>query len=129
MPAQGDVDIMIAAEMMEAGRSIQRGFVTPDRTVLIASTHRALAVSEKMVPGDGIASSDEVMAAAEIAARRFIAADFDTLAIRNGSVISASLFGALAGSGALPFPREAFEAAIRSGARGGRFAPCLCSRL
>ena len=39
------------------------------------------------------------MAAAEIAARRFIAADFDALAIRNGSVISASLFGALAGAG------------------------------
>ena len=118
MPASGDVDIMIAAEMMEAGRSIIRGFVTPDRTTLIASTHRALAVSEKMVPGDGIASSDEVMAAAEIAARRFIAADFDRLAIANGSVISASLFGALAGSGALPFPREAFEAAIRAGGKG-----------
>lgn len=118
MPAPGDVDIMIAAEMMEAGRSIIRGFVTPDRTTLIASTHRALAVSEKMVPGDGIASSDEVIAAAEIAARRFIAADFDALAVRNGSVISASLFGALAGSGALPFPREAFEAAIRASGKG-----------
>jgi len=118
MPAPGDVDIMIAAEMMEAGRSIIRGFVTPDRTTLIASTHRALAVSEKMVPGDGIASSDEVMAAAEIAARRFIAADFDALAIANGSVISASLFGALAGSGALPFPREAYEAAICASGKG-----------
>ena len=118
MPAPGDVDIMIAAEMMEAGRSIIRGFVTPDRTTLIASTHRALAVSEKMVPGDGIASSDEVMAAAEIAARRFIAADFDALALANGSVISASLFGALAGSGALPFPRAAFETAIRAGGKG-----------
>ena len=118
MPAMGDVDIMIAAEMMEAGRAIQRGFVTPDRTILIASTHRALAVSEKMVPGDGIARSDEVMAAAEIAARRVIAADFDALALRNGSVISASLFGALAGSGALPFPRAAFEAAIRASGKG-----------
>ncbi|MES2540527.1 MAG: indolepyruvate oxidoreductase subunit beta family protein [Pseudomonadota bacterium] len=118
MPAPGDVDIMITAEMMEAGRSIIRGFVTPDRTVLITSTHRALAVSEKMVPGDGIASSDEVMAAAEIAARRVIAADFDALATRNGSVISASLFGALAGAGVLPFPREAFEAAIRAGGKG-----------
>lgn len=118
MPAAGDVDIMITAEMMEAGRSILRGFVTPDRTTLITSTHRALAVSEKMVPGDGIASSQEVIAAAEIAARRFIAADFDSLAIANGSVISASLFGALAGSGALPFPREAFEAAIKAGGKG-----------
>lgn len=118
MPAAGDVDIMITAEMMEAGRSIMRGFVTPDRTTLITSTHRALAVSEKMVPGDGIASSEEVMAAAEIAAQRFIAADFDTLAIANGSVISASLFGALAGSGALPFARDAFEAAIRASGKG-----------
>ena len=118
MPAAGDVDIMITAEMMEAGRAIIRGFVTPDRTTLITSTHRALAVSEKMVPGDGIASSEEVMAAAEVAARRVIAADFDALAIRNGSVISASLFGALAGAGVLPFPREAFEAAIRAGGKG-----------
>jgi indolepyruvate ferredoxin oxidoreductase, beta subunit len=118
MPAAGDVDIMITAEMMEAGRAIIRGFVTPDRTVLITSTHRALAVSEKMAPGDGIASSEEVLAAAEIAARRVIAADFDALALANGSVISASLFGGLAGAGVLPFPREAFEAAIRAGGKG-----------
>ena len=118
MPAAGDVDIMIAAEMMEAGRAIIRGFVTPDRTTLITSTHRALAVSEKTVPGDGIASSAEVMAAGEVAARRFIAADFDAVALANGSVISATLFGALAASQTLPFSRAAFEAAIRAGGTG-----------
>jgi indolepyruvate ferredoxin oxidoreductase beta subunit len=118
MPAAGDVDIMIAAEMMEAGRAIMRGFVTPERTTLIASTHRALAVSEKMEPGNGIANSDEVMAAAGLMAKRFIAADFETLAVRNGSVISAALFGALAGSGVLPFPKAGFEAAIAKGGKG-----------
>jgi len=123
MPAAGDVDVMITAEMMEAGRAILRGFVTPDRTTLITSTHRALAVSEKMVPGDGIADSAEVAAAAEIAARRVIAADFDALAIAQGSVISASLFGALAASGALPFDRAAYEGAI--GADGARAAASL----
>lgn len=117
-PAAGDVDVMIAAEMMEAGRAILRGFVTPDRTTLIASTHRALAVSEKMAPGDGIASSDEVRAAAEVAADNLIMFDMDKLAIDNGSVISSALFGALAGSGALPFPREAFEEAIRASGKG-----------
>lgn len=117
-PAAGDVDILIAAEMMEAGRAILRGFVTPDRTTLIASTHRALAVSEKMVPGDGIANADEVMAAAEIAAQRVVFADLEQLALQNGSVISASLFGALAGSGALPFPRAAYEAAIKASGKG-----------
>ncbi len=117
-PAGGDVDVLIAAEMMEAGRAILRGFVTPDRTTLIASTHRALAVSEKMVPGDGIASSAEVRAAAEIAAQRVVMFDMEELAIKNGSVISASLLGALAGAGALPFQREAFEQAIRASGRG-----------
>lgn len=117
-PAGGDVDIFIAAELMEAGRAILRGFVTPDRTTLIASSHRMLAVSEKMVPGDGIADPEEVRAAAEVAARRLILADMDRLAVDQGSVISASLFGALAGSGALPFPRAAFEEAIRRGGKG-----------
>lgn len=117
-PAAGDVDILIAAELMEAGRAIQRGFVTPDRTVLIASEHRALAVSEKMVPGNGIASAEEVLAATEIAAKRYLGADMERLAVENGSVISASLLGGLAGSGALPFPRAAFEEAIRRSGKG-----------
>lgn len=117
-PAAGDVDILIAAEMMEAGRAIMRGFVTPDRTTLIASTHRALAVSEKTVPGDGIASVEEVRAAAETAAARLVLGDMERLARDSGSVISASLFGALAGAEVLPFPRRAFEDAIRASGRG-----------
>ena len=117
-PAPGDLDIMIAAEMMEAGRAILRGFVTPDRTTLIASSHRALAVSEKMVPGNGLADSDEVHEAARLAAKHLILEDLETAARGAGSVISASLFGALAGSGALPFERDAFEAAIRHSGKG-----------
>lgn len=117
-PAAGDVDIVIAAEMMEAGRAIMRGFVTPNRTTLIASTHRALAVSEKSSPGDGIAQSGEVQAAAELAAQHLVMFDLERTAHENGSVISASLFGALAGTGRLPFEREAFEEAIRKGGTG-----------
>ncbi|MFZ3584631.1 indolepyruvate oxidoreductase subunit beta family protein [Loktanella sp. DJP18] len=117
-PSAGDVDVMLAAEMMEVGRAVMRGFVTPDRTTLIGSTHRALAVSEKTVPGDGIANTPEVYAAAELAAQRLILADMDRLATDQGSVISASLFGALAGSEALPFPREAYEDAIRASDKG-----------
>jgi indolepyruvate ferredoxin oxidoreductase, beta subunit len=118
LPAAGDVDILIAAEMMEAGRAILRGFVTPDRTVLIASTHRALAVSEKTVPGDGIADAGEVRAAAGVAARAVVMFDMEAVAQANGSIISAALFGALAGAGVLPFPRSAFEGAIRAGGKG-----------
>ena len=46
MPTPGDVDLVVAAELMEGGRAIQRGLVTPDRSVLITSSHRSYAVSE-----------------------------------------------------------------------------------
>ncbi|HET7718235.1 MAG TPA: indolepyruvate oxidoreductase subunit beta family protein [Bauldia sp.] len=118
MPAPGDVDIVIAAELMEAGRAIQRGLVSPDRTTLITSSHRALGILEKTAPGDGIANSETVTAIARAKAKRFIAHDLQRLAEANNSVISASLFGALAASGALPFRRESFEATIRAGGKG-----------
>src|SRR5690606_34614741 len=98
MPSPGDVDIVIGAELMEAGRAMQRGLVAPDRTTLIASTHRAYAVQEKSVPGDGIADPQKVYEAARVAAKRVVAFDMAALAERTGSAISAVLFGALAGS-------------------------------
>src|ERR1041385_1486930 len=48
VPVPGDVDVVIASELMEAGRAVQRGFVTPDRTTLVASTHRVYAMTEKI---------------------------------------------------------------------------------
>ncbi|PJE35638.1 indolepyruvate oxidoreductase subunit B, partial [Pseudooceanicola lipolyticus] len=117
-PAEGDVDVLIAAEMMEAGRAIMRGFVTPDRTLLIASSHRNLATLEKEVPGSGISDSGEVRKAAAAAARDVILFDMEAMAQKAGSVISASLFGALAGSGALPFDAESYRETIRASGRG-----------
>lgn len=117
-PSAGDVDILIAAEMMEAGRAIMRGFVTPDRTTLIASSHRVLAVSEKIAPGDGRADTPAVQSAAADASYKLVCFDMEKIASDAGSVVSSSLFGALAGSGALPFPRESYEDTIRASGRG-----------
>jgi indolepyruvate ferredoxin oxidoreductase beta subunit len=118
MPAPGDVDIVIAAELMEAGRGVLRGLTDPRRTLLIASSHRAYAVAEKEMPGNGIADEAAVMTAVRIAARRVISFDMEAMARRSGTIISAPLLGALAGSAALPFPSEAFLAAIAAGGRG-----------
>ncbi|MFK5977489.1 MAG: indolepyruvate oxidoreductase subunit beta family protein [Rhizobiaceae bacterium] len=117
-PSPGDVDIVISAELMEAGRAIMRGFVTPDRTTLITSTHRAFATAEKIVPGDAIADSGQVYEIAKDACDRLIAFDMETIAIDAGSVVSASLFGALAGSGAMPFAQQTYEDTITASGRG-----------
>jgi len=45
-PGVGDVDIVLASELLEAGRAIAAGFVTPDRTLMIASTARSYLVVE-----------------------------------------------------------------------------------
>jgi indolepyruvate ferredoxin oxidoreductase beta subunit len=116
MAVPGDVDVLIAAELMEAGRAVQRGLVTPDRTTLIASSHRIFSVMEKTTPGNGLADSEPVKQLLRDSARQLVLDDMQDLAVKNGSVISSSLFGALAGSGALPFPQSAFEAVVeRSG--------------
>jgi indolepyruvate ferredoxin oxidoreductase beta subunit len=118
MPVPGEVDVVLGAELMEAGRAILRGLVAPDRTTLIASTHRAYAVQEKAAPGDGRGDSGAVHTAAEMAARRFIAFDMAREAEAAGSVISAVMFGALAAAQALPFGRAAFEQTVRSAGIG-----------
>ncbi len=118
MPIPGDVDIVLASELMEAGRAITRGIVTPDRTTMIASTHRVYTIGEKSAMGDGIIDSSKFIEAGQAAAKRFIYTDMAKIAEATGSVLSAVLFGALAGAGVLPFQRKDFEEAVRRGGVG-----------
>ena len=117
-PSPGNVDVMVASELVEAGRAMQNGYVSPERTTLIASTHRIYATVEKMQMGDGRFDSDKVVAAGKQLAKTAVLFDMRKLAQESGTVINAVLFGAMAGSGVLPLRREACEAAIRGGGRG-----------
>jgi indolepyruvate ferredoxin oxidoreductase beta subunit len=118
MPVPGDVDVLIASELMEAARAVERGLVTPDRTTLIASTHRVYSMSERSALADGRVDSARLLEACRSAARRSVAFDMAAIADATNSAVNAVLFGALAGSGALPFPRMAFEATIRKAGVG-----------
>ena len=112
-PAIGEVDVALATELLEAGRMIFNGFVTPDRTTLIASTHRVLAIGERAAMGDGSFDVGRLLRAVKERSREQILFDMDQAAEESGGVINAVLLGALAGSGRLPIPDAAFEAAIR----------------
>ncbi|HEX9523663.1 MAG TPA: indolepyruvate oxidoreductase subunit beta family protein [Reyranella sp.] len=112
-PAIGEVDVALATELLEAGRMIFNGFVTPDRTTLIASTHRVLAIGERTAMGDGSFDVGRLLRALKERSREQILFDMDQAAEESGGVINAVLLGALAGSGRLAIPDAAFEAAIR----------------
>jgi len=118
MPTPGEVDIVVASELMEAGRAVQRGFSTPERTTLIASTSRTYSMPERTAMGDGRVDSAGLVEACLGSSRRFIRGDFARVAEESRSVISAVLFGAICGAEVLPFTREQFEGAVRASGKG-----------
>lgn len=112
-PGSGDIDVVLASEPMEGARAIGNGFVTPDRTTLIASTHRAYAIAERMAMGDGRYDIGRLTKAIETHAKRHLLLDMAALAKDAGAMINAVMLGALAAANVLPIPVEAFETAIR----------------
>jgi Pyruvate/2-oxoacid:ferredoxin oxidoreductase gamma subunit/NAD-dependent dihydropyrimidine dehydrogenase PreA subunit len=112
-PGIGDIDLAVASELLEAGRTLANGFITPERTSVIASTSRFYAMDEKTAMGDGRLDSDAIARALTGNARETLLADFAALARQSGAMINAVMLGAIAGSGRLPIPAETFEAAIR----------------
>ena len=113
-PGVGDIDIVVASELMEAGRTIANGFVTPDRTSLIASTSRFYAMDEKIAMGDGRYDQDKLDRGHHRARAAAPAARHGALAKQSGAMINAVMLGAIAGTGRLPITAEQLEAAIRA---------------
>jgi len=114
----GRVDVLVCAELLEAARMLERGMCTPARTTVIASTHRAYTTAEKMSGADGRVDAGRVAGAIRALARRAVLVDLEAIRAAHATVISAPLFGALVGSGAVPLSRAAAEAAIRAAGRG-----------
>ena len=117
-PVPGGIDLLVSSELLETARQVGAGTATAERTLIVSSTARALTVAEKMQMGDGRADSAALLATLQRHARGVELLDMGALARDAGTAISAVLFGAMAGSGALPLPREACEQAIRRGGRG-----------
>ncbi len=113
-PGVGDIDIAVTSELLEAGRTVANGFVTPDRTFVIASTSRFYAMDEKIAMGDGRFDQDKLTKVIKEHARETVLIDMARLAQQSGSIINAVMLGAIAGTGRLPLTAEQLEAAIRA---------------
>jgi indolepyruvate ferredoxin oxidoreductase beta subunit len=116
-PVPGNVDALVASELLEAARMVERGFVSA-RTTLVASTHRVYTTLEKMHMADGRHDPQRLAGAAQALAGRAVLFDMDLLTRQHGTVVSAVMFGALAGAGVLPWSREVCEAVIKDSGRG-----------
>lgn len=117
-PVPGRIDLMVVSELLEAGRAIQNGLASPERTTLIASNHRIFTVVEKAAMGDGRYDREHLQRAVERFAKRAILFDMEAAARASGTAVSAVMLGAIAASGLVPAPRAMFEDAIRESGTG-----------
>jgi indolepyruvate ferredoxin oxidoreductase, beta subunit len=112
--APGEVDLVVASELLEATRAVAQGFVTPQRTTLLASSARVFTIDEKAAAGDGRLDAQAMADMARRCSRRAIIADFTAIATQAQAPLNAVLLGAVAASSVLPISEDAFRAAIRA---------------
>jgi indolepyruvate ferredoxin oxidoreductase beta subunit len=111
-PVPGALDVLLAPEFLEVGRMIEQGFVSPNRTTVVCSTHRLYSIHEKIATGRAIYPREALERAARAASRTLVAFDALALARTHGTEVNAVLLGALAGVGALPLATDAYRKAI-----------------
>jgi indolepyruvate ferredoxin oxidoreductase beta subunit len=113
-PAPGQVDILLATELLEAARMVQVGYVTPGRTLVVAADRRVYATDEKIAMGDGRASEEQLRGAVQRFSKRLVLADLAAAAEASRSQLNVVMLGVLAGLRVLPIEAEAFRATIRA---------------
>ncbi len=112
-PAPGEVDILLASELLEAARIAGTGLISADRTTLITSTARVYTMDEKMAMADGRLDSERLIALLRASARNASFADLTAAARAASAPLSAVMFGAFAASPACPLAADACRDAIR----------------
>lgn len=114
-PVPGALDALISSELLETARQIGNGMSTPERTLVISSSSRTLTTAERMQLGDGRADAQRLLDVVKGFSREHHVFDMGAAAREAGTVVSAVMLGAIAGSGLFPFPREAYERVVRGG--------------
>lgn len=106
VPLAGRVDLVVSSELLETARVLSTGFISPQRTTVVSSTARFYSTAEKIQMGDGRYSANDVQNAIEKIAKQSFLLDLSQLADDNQTFVSATMFGALSASDALPWASD-----------------------
>ena len=118
-PVPGAIDALVSSELLETARQVTHGMSSAGRTLIISSSSRTLTTAERMVPGDGRIDHAPLLQSLLSNSRLAHVFDMTEMAQASGTVVSAVMLGAIAGSGLLPFPRKTYQTVV---AQGGRTA-------
>jgi indolepyruvate ferredoxin oxidoreductase beta subunit len=117
-PVPGALDALLSSELLETARQVGSGMTSPDRTLVITSSARTLTTQERMQLGDGRADDSQLLGLVRQFSRENQVFDMGAVARECGTVVSAVMLGAVAGSGVFPFRREEYEAVVGAGGKG-----------
>lgn len=117
-PVPGALDVMVSSELLETARQVTNGMTGPDRTLVITSSARTLTTQERMQLGDGRSDPADLLKVVGQFSRAHQVFDMAAIARESGTVVSAVMLGAIAGSGVFPFRREDYEAVVQQGGKG-----------
>jgi indolepyruvate ferredoxin oxidoreductase beta subunit len=122
-PVPGALDALVSSELLETTRQIGNGMATAERTRVITSSTRTFTTMERMQLGDGRIDSERLLGLVQAHSRAHNVFDMGQLAREAGTIVSAVMLGAVAGSGLFPFKRSDYEAVVSEG--GGTSAASL----
>ncbi len=111
-PVPGALDALVSSELLETTRQIGNGMATQVRTRVVTSSARALTTMERMQLGDGRIDDAQLVQIVQRHSKEHHIIDMPLLAKKAGTMVSAVMLGAVAGSGIFPFARADFEAAV-----------------
>ena len=111
-PLPGRLDALVSSELLETARQIGNGLASNDRTLVISASSRALTTAEKMTMGDGRRPEGPLLDVIAAHSLRHHVMDMARLCQESGTLVSAVMLGAIAGSGLLPFKRDDYEAVL-----------------
>lgn len=117
-PIPGRLDALVSSELLETARAVSNGLPSSERTLIITSSARTLTNAERSHLGDGRLDDAALLSIVQSACRAHHVLDMQRIARDNGTVVSAVMLGAIAGSGLLPFAKEDYIAIVRDNGRG-----------
>lgn len=117
-PAPGGLDALVSSELLETARQIGNSMTSPVRTRIITSSNRTFTTQERMQMGDGRTDDTPLLDLVRTHSREHHVFDMGEIARASGTIVSAVMLGAIAGSGLFPFTRADYEAVIRAGGKG-----------
>ena len=119
-PIPGRLDALVSSELLETARAVSNGLPSSERTLIITSSSRTLTNAERSHLADGRLDDAALLAIVQSACRAHHVLDMQRIARDNGTVVSAVMLGAIAGSGLLPFAKDDYLAVVRDSGRGAQ---------